>query len=240
MIDDLAPIDDELVTAFRRILARARFWNLTREVRNDAETINEEAAMNVGDLRDLVICSGLANQLHHRFRLEAASDDGAHPDWSDEAKEARRLLLGAVRIFGEFGPALMPGWCSMALVADCFAMANGDPPLTGARIPAPNRRSKRPLLGDQLKAQIARLSHYNAGLKGTSWEMEMALIYGAGDGTLREWNRLISDAERQTFRRVGALMRSVGSLIDADDRDVRDQAILYTIDELRAWLKELP
>ena len=232
MTDDLAPIDDELVTAFRRIVAGARTWKTL----NDVDVINAEAAAIVGDLRDLLISAGLADTLHHRFRVEALSEE-ANPDWPKEAVEARRMLLGAVRVLMEFGPALMPGASSMAFVADWYAQANSDPPLIGSRIPASNRRSSRPLLGDQLKAQTVRLSHYNAGLKGTN--SEMALIYGAGDGTLREWNRLISDVERQAYRRVGALKRS-GSPLTPDDDRITAQATRYTTDELRAWFKELP
>jgi hypothetical protein len=238
MTDDLAPSDDEFVIAFRRLLARARTWNSTRESRNDADAVNDEAAGIVGDLRDLVISTGLAEALHYRFRVEALSED-AKPDWPKEAVEARRLLLGAVRVLMEFGPALMPGPNSMALVADRYAQANSDPPLIGSRIPASNRRRSRPLLGDQLKAQIVRLSHYNAGLKGTDWKTEMTLIYSAGDGTLRQWNRLISDVERQTHHRVGALKRS-GSPLTPDDDRIAAQAMRYTVAELRAWLKSLP
>ena len=126
MTNDLAPIDDEFVTAFRRLLARARTWCSTRESQNDADLVNDEAAGIVGDLRDLVISAGLAEPLHHRFRVEAM-DEEANPVWPNEAVEARRTLLGAVRVLMEFGPALIPGPHSMALVADWYAMANGDP-----------------------------------------------------------------------------------------------------------------
>jgi hypothetical protein len=236
-IDDLAPIDDEVVTAFRRLLARVR----SSETLNDVDAINKTAAENVAELRDIIIRAGLADQIHHRFRLEAASDDGANPDWPDDAKEARRLLLGAVRVMGELGPALMPGWVPSALIADWYATAQGDPPLIGSRIPASNRRSKRPLLGDQLKAQVVRLSHYNAGLKGTDWETEMRLIYSAGSvggGTHRGWNRLISDDERQTYRQVGALKRA-GFPLSQNPGYFAEQATLYTPDELREMLKSL-
>ena len=233
-IDDLAPIDDEVVTAFRRLLARVR----SSETLNDVDAINKTAAENVAELRDIIIRAGLADQIHHRFRLEAASDDGANPDWPDDAKEARRLLLGAVRVMGELGPALMPGWVPSALIADWYATAQGDPSLISSRIPASNRRSKHPLLGDQLKAQVVRFSHYNAGLKGTDWKTEMRLTYSASDGTLREWNRLISEDERQTYRQVGALKRA-GFPLSQNAGYIAEQATLYTPDELREMLKQL-
>jgi hypothetical protein len=208
---------------------------------NDVDAINKTAAENVAELRDIIIRAGLADQIHHRFRLEAASDDVVHPDWPDDAKEGRRLLLGAVRVMGELGPALMPGWVPSALIADWYATAQGDPSLIGARIPASNRRGKLPLLGDQLKAQVVRLSHYNAGLKGTDWETEMRLIYSVGSvggGTHRGWNRLIGDDERRTYRQVGALKRA-GSPLSQNAGYFAEQATLYTPDELREMLKQL-
>jgi hypothetical protein len=237
MTDELVPADDPCVLAFRRLLAR----NRASKTLNDVDAINAEAAAIVGDLRDLLISAGFADQIHHRFRLEAASDDGAHPDWPDDAKEARRLLLGAVRVMGELGPAFMPGWVPSALIADWYATAQGDPPLIGSRIPASNRRSKRPLLGDQLKAQVVRLSHYNAGLKSTDWETEMRLIYSAGsvgNGTFRGWNRLIRRDERQTYRQVGALKRA-GFPLSQNAGYFAEQATHYTPDELRKMLKSL-
>jgi hypothetical protein len=238
MTDDLAPIDDKFVTAFRRLLGRFRAWNSNRDSRNDAQLVNDEAAGIVGDLRDLVISAGLAVAPHHRFGVEGLSED-AKPDWSKEAVEARRLLLAAARVLMEFGPAIMPGASSMALVADWYAMANGDPSLIGSRIPSSNRRSSRPLMGDMLKAQIVRLSYYNAGLKGTDWETEMGLIYSAGSGTLRQWKLLIGPDERKDCRRVGALKRA-GSPLTPDDDRIAAQATRYPPDELRAWLKSLP
>jgi hypothetical protein len=235
------PLDNEFVTAFGRILARARTWSLTRESRNDADAVNDEAAEIRGELRDLLISAGLAEPFHHGFRVEAA-DVEADPDWSQEAVEARRLLLGAIRVMMEFGPAIMPGSNSMTLVADWAAMANGDPSLIGSRIPAPNRRSKRPLLGDMLKAQIVRLSYYNAGLTATDWETEMRLIYStgsAGGGTHRQWKLLIGSDERRECKRVGGLKRAGLPLTQADAR-IAEQATRYTVAELRAMFKALP
>jgi hypothetical protein len=228
------PTDEELVAAFQRLLAR----NGASETLNDPDAVNTEAAAIVGELRDLLISAGFADQIHHRFRLEAASDDGSHPGWPDDAKEARRLFLGAVRVMGELGPALMPGWIPSALIADWYARAQGDPSLIDARIPASNRRGKFPLLGDQLKAQVSRLSHYNAGLKSTDWRTEMRLIYSAGDGTHGQWNRLISEDERRTYHQVGALKRS-GFLLSQNAGYFAEQAALYTPDELREMLKQL-
>ena len=240
MTGDLPP-DDEFVTAFGRILARARTWSLTRESRNDANAVNDEAAEIRGELRDLFISAGLAEPFHHGFCVEAA-DVPANPDWPNEAVDACRLLLGAVRVLMEFGPAIMPGASSMTLVADWAAMAHGDPSLIGSRIPAPNRRSKRPQLGDMLKAQIVRLSYFNAGLNGTDWETEMRLIYSAGStggGTHRQWKLLIGSDERRECKRIGGLKRA-GLPLTQPDTLIAAQATRYTAAELRAMFKALP
>jgi hypothetical protein len=237
MTDDLVPVGDKRVTTFRRLLAQSDAWRASRDTRDDAQAISEDAAVIVGGLRDMIMGAGLADVVHDRFTTEAL-DTPVDQNWSLKAAEGRRMLMGLARVLLDIGQVLMPGNLATVFAGDCRYRAEGEPSLVGSDIPKSPRRAERPTMLDDVRRQIVRLSHFNTGLNATSWEAEMRLIYSRGDGTLKEWNRLLGDAERQECRRVGALMRA-GHRLSDEDAMIAQQATRYSADVLRAMVKSL-
>ena len=94
------------------------------------------------------------------------------------------------------------------------------------------------MIGDMLKAQIVRLSYYNAGLKATDWEYEMGLIYSAGSGTFRQWKLLIGPTSVEIASALGC-SSAQGSLYDGRRPD-RCSGEPYSAADLRSMLKSLP
>jgi hypothetical protein len=238
MTDDLVPIDDERVTAFRRLLAQSDAWRASCEPRDGKQAISEDAAVIVGGLRDMIMEAGLADVIHARFKTEAL-DTSVDPKWSKDAAADRRSLMGVARVIYDLGGAMLPAPYAAIVAGDCALRAQGDPQIMGSHIPAPNRRVERPAALDQTKAQTARLAHYNAGLKKTNWAAEHALIYpDIGDDARREWHRALSAQERRDCRRVGERVRANAPLTP-EDVAIKDQATQYDPEELCRRLKSL-
>jgi hypothetical protein len=238
MTDDLAPIDDERVTAFRRLLAQSDEWRASCETRNDEQAISEDAAVIVGGIRDMIMGARLDEVIHHRFKTEA-KETFVDQEWSKDAAADRRSLMGVARVLHDLGGAMLPAPYAAIVAGDCMLRAQGDPSIMGSHIPAPNRRVQRPAALDHVKAQIARLAHYNAGWKHTNWAVEHALIYpGIGDDARREWHRALSAQERGDCRRVGERVRA-GAPLTPDDVAIKDQATQYDAEELCRRLKLL-
>jgi hypothetical protein len=234
MSDDLVPVGDPRVTAYRKLLHDADEWRSARAGGNDQEAAYDAAGVLAGRLRDLIIETPFLDVVRDLMAMEWEIT-AVNPDWPQDAADQRRALMSLKRAIVDLGPAFLgPG--STLIAGDLVMRAAGAPSLIDAKIPRTGKYGHNPALMDAAKTQSIRLAHYNAGLEGSDWRTEHAEIYpGVGDRTRSAWNALVSALERSECRRVGALVRRKAPLTPEDEA-VRSQAVRHEATALREWI----
>jgi hypothetical protein len=233
--DDLVPVDDPRVAAYRRLLHDADEWRSARAGRDDRKAAYDEAGVLVGRLRDLMIEAPFLDVMRDRMAMEWETTP-VNPEWPQDAADQRRTLMALKRAVVDLGPAFLgPG--STFIAGDLVMRAAGSPSLIDAKIPCSNKYGHNPALMDAAKPQSIRLAHYNAGLEASGWRTEHAKICpGPGDDTRNAWNALVSAPERRECRRVGALVRRKAPLTPEDEA-IQSRAMRYEATALREWIR---
>ena len=163
--DDLVPVDDPRVTAYRKVLYDTDEWKSGRAGRNDRETAYDEAGVLLGRLRDLIIEASFLDVVRDRMAM-AWNITAINPEWPQDAADQRRTLMSLKRAVVDMGPAFLgPG--STLIAGDLVMRAAGSPSLIDAKIPRTNKYGYNPALMDAAKPQSIRLAHYNSGLEAS-------------------------------------------------------------------------
>jgi hypothetical protein len=240
MIDgeDLVPVDDPRVTAFRRWLRAADQWRLTEADPNDQEAAYDEAGALIARFRELTSATPFPDLAGHRMAIEWETTV-VNPEWPESAANERRMLLALSRGVLDFWPAASRN-IAIWLVADLTMRADGSPALMDSKIPPTNRYGYNPWVMDIAKGQTILLAHYNAGLEGSNWRAEHQKIYpDLSDDTRKVWNALVDDPRRRDCRRVGKLVRRKG-LLTLEDAVIQLHATRYEAAVLREWIRGNP
>ena len=237
--EDLVPIDDPRVTAFRRWLLDADQWHSTRRDRNDREAAYDEAGALIGNFRDLVTATPFLDVMRERMAIEWETIP-VNPELPQDAADQRRTLLTLKRAIVDLGPAFLGPWAT--LIAGDFVMrAAGSPSLIDAKIPrARPYGGGNPIMKAAIKPQSVRFAHFMAGRNASSWRSEHARICPKLSADQQNvWNRLLDKAERDDCRRVGKLIRKDAPL-SHDDEAIAAAAMRHNADDLadlvRAYL----
>ena len=181
MTDNLVPVDDPRVTAYRRLLHDADEWRSARAGRNDRKAAYDEAGVLVGRLRDLMIDTPFLDVMRDRMAM-AWETTPVNPEWPQDAADQRRTLMAMKQAVVELGPAFLgPG--STLIAGDLVMRAAGSPSLIDDANPSRQEYGYNPALMDAAKPQSIRLAHYIAGRKASGWRTEHAKIYPARRST---------------------------------------------------------
>lgn len=84
MSDDLVPVDDPRITAYRKLLHDADEWSLARAGRNAREAAYNQAGALVGRLRDLMIQTPFLDVMRDRMAMEWETTP-VNPEWPQDA-----------------------------------------------------------------------------------------------------------------------------------------------------------
>jgi hypothetical protein len=225
--------DEQHVEAFRQLLKRRRVFREGLASRNDLDAAAEDALVQLGELRDLM----LASELDVLGKTVFAAEGQDERPGSERAKNNARDLAATSRVLMAIGPAFLPASNSATVSGDLALMSLGDPSLLAAGIPCEGR-AERPSLLDFGKAQATRLAYFEAGRRDASWKTEFRRLRAASDSTLKAWASSLAPAERETYRRVGRLVGEGKPLTPADE-GIRLQATRYPERTVRDGLAAL-
>jgi hypothetical protein len=111
--------DDRHVETFRRLLARARIFRDRLAGRNDLAGAAEGALVLIGELRDLLLASGLSD-----LGMLVVEGEGLdrRSGWTEAAVDGAHALAAASRLIMAIGPAFMPADVSALIAADLALM----------------------------------------------------------------------------------------------------------------------
>jgi hypothetical protein len=215
--DDLVPVDDPRVTAFRRWLDDADRWRTALTERNNPKAVWDEAGALIGRLQDLTFATPLPDLARYRMAMTSKATVVSH-EWPSEAADQYRTLRALERGILDFGPAFLgPG--STHLAGDLALRASGSPSPLDDKIPRSHKYSDgNPAMKAAIKPQTIRFAHFMAGRNASSWRNEHAKICPKLSVDQQNvWNRLLDKAERDDCRRVGNLIQRDAPLSPEDE-----------------------
>ena len=134
-VDDLVPVDDPRVTAFRKLLYDADEWRSAGAGRNDRKAAYDEAGVLVGRLRDLMIETPFLDVMRDRMAMEWETTP-VNPEWPQEAADQRRTLMATKRAVVDLGAAFLgPGSTPSPATSSCGPRARHRLSTTKSRAP---------------------------------------------------------------------------------------------------------